>query len=174
MLLEIIRETRNPFLMDYENGKFKIENEILTGFKEHYPVGAHVLIERKTLNTDGSILNGGIYPIYTMLADPTPPIEPADPPVEESPIGKIKILCARNEEWSGSIWLCNPPSDFLALCAEIEENVANTPQGNKISESFGIYSYTAATDKYGNVASWQSIFSARLNKFKRMFWDIEV
>ena len=92
---------------------------------------------------EGSILNDGVYQY------------PANNLMDETFKGEIVGMAV--------------PKEFLKLVEEIEkyEEKASKSEGY-ISESFGGYSYTKATDARGNAASWQSAFSTRLNAWRKL------
>lgn len=151
LLLEVMRTIRNVFEIKSETGTFTIENEILTGFRNSYPVGTYILIERRKQGFSGSLLNSGIY----LVADEL-----------------ITLTGTKNEMWDGTIWLCSPPQDFIQLVNEIKKNIEQTPQSNKVSESFGIHSYSLATDKNGMIARWQKVYAEELGNHKK--WELYV
>jgi hypothetical protein len=66
----------------------------------------------------------------------------------------------------------SPPAHFLALCEEIHEFI-NSPHGKPsslISETVqGVHSWSAAVDKNGVRAGWQTVFADRLKPYRRMF-----
>lgn len=80
-------------------------------------------------------------------------------------------------EFKGSVWIMSVPDDFLALAEEIKawqtkygslESEAMSPFN---SESFGGYSYSKGSGGNGTSgvsgASWQDVFSSRLNRWRR-------
>lgn len=74
-----------------------------------------------------------------------------------------------DEAFSGVIYALAIPADVLELAAEIEawqdkngEAAASPYQ----SESFGGYSYSKGSGE--STATWQSVFKARLNPYRRM------
>ena len=75
-----------------------------------------------------------------------------------------------DEEFTGSVWAMHIPPDLVALENEIkdyENSDAAKPTAFQ-SESFSGYSYTRATDKNGAPLSWQTVFSRRLIKWRKM------
>ena len=62
------------------------------------------------------------------------------------------------------------PPTLIALSAEIEEyNKSDAGKASPyISENFGGYSYTKATDANGAPIGWQKAFASRLNKWRRL------
>lgn len=75
-----------------------------------------------------------------------------------------------DEVFTGAVWAMAVPPAVIALAAEIEafqHSDAGKPSPY-ISESFGGYSYTRATGSNGGVASWQTVFAKRLNKWRKI------
>lgn len=74
-----------------------------------------------------------------------------------------------DETFSGAVWALAIPADFLAIVSEIEEYAkSDAAKANPyILESFGGYTYQKASDKGGS-NSWQSVFSKRLNRYRRI------
>ena len=73
-----------------------------------------------------------------------------------------------DETFDGAIWAMKVPPEFIDLCKEIEEFKANDKPTNLSSESFAGYSYTRLTDKDGAPAGWKTVFSSRLNKWRKI------
>lgn len=82
-------------------------------------------------------------------------------------------------QFHGAIWVMSPPSEFLALVAEIEDwqnkygGVNSQSMSPYNSESFGGYSYSksgASNGSQGNSGgiSWQSTYAKRLNIYRRI------
>lgn len=92
---------------------------------------------------EGSALNDGVY-IY--------------------PYGGL-----RDETFTGTITALHPPAEFLQLVTEIEQYQEKSGSvGPFQSESFGGYSYTKATNKNGDAASWRDVFRSRLNVWRKI------
>lgn len=79
-----------------------------------------------------------------------------------------------DETFNGVVWALSVPVAFVSLAADVEawrnkyENAANSPFQ---SESFAGYSYTkssASGNSGGSVTGWQSVFAARLNKWRKI------
>lgn len=74
-----------------------------------------------------------------------------------------------DETFDGTVWALAIPKSVLDLAAEIEaweeKNAAETPF---VSESFGGYSYSRATNANGQPAGWQDVFRARLNPYRKL------
>ena len=73
-----------------------------------------------------------------------------------------------DETFDGVIWALAVPRAIIDLAQEIaawnEKNAADTPF---VSESFGGYSYSRATDGNGQPVGWQSAFRTRLNPYRK-------
>ena len=75
-----------------------------------------------------------------------------------------------DEVFEGAVWAMAVPPSVIALSAEIKaytESDAGKPS-QYTSESFGGYSYTKATGTNGVPISWKSVFSAKLNPYRRI------
>ena len=75
-----------------------------------------------------------------------------------------------DEVFRGAVWAMFVPPTFIALATEIEEwtkSEAAKPS-QYVSESFGGYSYTKATDANGATLTWESVFKKRLDKYRRI------
>ena len=75
-----------------------------------------------------------------------------------------------DEEFTGAVWAMAVPPAVIALAAEIDayqKSDAGKPSPY-VSESFGGYSYTKATGANGVGVSWQTVFSKRLNKWRKI------
>lgn len=76
----------------------------------------------------------------------------------------------KDETFTGAIWAMSIPPGFLELVEQIE--TYQTGDGKQmsglVSESFGGYSYTRATDGSGMPAGWQAVFQKRLNQWRKL------
>lgn len=79
-----------------------------------------------------------------------------------------------DETFNGVVWALSVPAAFVSLADDVEawrnkyENAANSPFQ---SESFAGYSYTKSSaigNSGGSVTGWQSVFAARLNKWRKI------
>ena len=74
----------------------------------------------------------------------------------------------RDEEFNGYMIPLSIPDDFLDIVADIKAILeSKTDNSNVISESFAGYSYQLATDDKGTPLSWQDVFAAKLNPYRR-------
>lgn len=75
----------------------------------------------------------------------------------------------KDETFNGAIWEMAIPEDVINLANEID--AYNTEMGVAspyTSESWGGYSYTKATASDGSVITWQTAFSNRLNRWRKI------
>ena len=108
----------------------------------------------------GSALNDGVYTYGSTIKDDD----------------GSKAVTLADETFNGEIWAMYPPKAVLQLAAEISDWIskygaaANSPYQ---SESFGGYSYTKAsgaanTGGGASTGTWQGVFSARLNEWRKV------
>ena len=78
--------------------------------------------------------------------------------------------CLRDEVFTGTITPLAIPKKVIELSKEIEKWCKDNPVTDKVSESFGGYSYTRGGGRNGETASggWQTAFSERLNAWKKV------
>lgn len=79
-----------------------------------------------------------------------------------------------DETFTGRVWLLSPPTSFVALAQEISAWDAQNTSGAYTSENFGNYSYTKASDGAGGVATWQSVFAARLRAYQLLTSEVMI
>jgi hypothetical protein len=91
---------------------------------------------------EGSILNDGVY-LYPLSG-------------------------LQDEDFHGFVTILAPPNAFVSLVGEIEAYQTASVASPYVSESFGGYSYTKATNANGNVASWQDAFRGKLNMWRKV------
>ena len=75
-----------------------------------------------------------------------------------------------DETFDGAVWaMAVPPAviELLQKIQEFEAAAANTPTAY-ISESFGGYSYTKATDANGVPVGWKTVFKNELHKWRKL------
>ena len=78
----------------------------------------------------------------------------------------------QNETFTGTVWALAIPKAVVDLAVKIEEwQIKNgeTVESLFTSESFGGYSYTKVTDSTtGTVATWETVFRAQLNPYRKL------
>ena len=75
-----------------------------------------------------------------------------------------------DETFDGAVWaMAVPPAviELLQKIQEFEAATANAPTAY-ISESFGGYSYTKATDKNGLPVGWKTVFKNELKRWGKL------
>ena len=75
-----------------------------------------------------------------------------------------------DEVFEGAVWaMAVPPAvvELLHKIQEFESAAANSPTAY-VSESFGGYSYTKATDANGLPVGWQKAFASSLNRWRKL------
>ena len=77
----------------------------------------------------------------------------------------------QNETFTGTVWALAIPKAVVELAVKIEEWQTKNEEAVTSpfsSESFGGYSYTKATDSTtGAVATWETVFRAQLNPYRK-------
>ena len=77
----------------------------------------------------------------------------------------------QDEEFTGAVWALAVPAEFVKLAEDVQawrdtsEKAAQSPFQ---SESFGGYSYTKSAAQGESALSWQSVFAARLKKWRKL------
>ena len=75
-----------------------------------------------------------------------------------------------DETFKGAVWAMKVPPAVVELLQKIQEfeaATANAPTAY-ISESFGGYSYTKATDKNGLPVGWKTVFKNELKRWGKL------
>lgn len=94
----------------------------------------------------GSVFNDGVYQYMDSVA--------------------LNLL---DETFDGTVWALAVPRAVIALADEIEAWEAKTATDTPfVSESFGGYSYSRATNSNGQPAGWQDVFRARLHPYRKL------
>lgn len=141
MLEQILDYIHNYFVKDVHSGTFVVVDGSLFGV-DFLQNGQYYRIE-------GSVFNNGVhqYPDDTLI----------------------------DEEFVGEIWAMAVPSAVIALTDEISnwnDKYGDVANGPFQSESWGGYSYTKSnggSDRNGNtVQGWKSVFSSRLNHWRKI------
>ena len=73
-----------------------------------------------------------------------------------------------NETFRGVVYGLSIPRELVALDTEITAWVAANPATLFSSESFGGWSGTRATGKSGAPLSWERVYAARLNRWRKI------
>lgn len=75
-----------------------------------------------------------------------------------------------DETFTGEIWALAIPPDLLKLADEITDFMASdeAKPSAYTSESFDGYSYSRATDSNGVGVTWQTVFAARLRRWRKI------
>lgn len=75
-----------------------------------------------------------------------------------------------DETFNGAVWAMAVPPAVIDLATEIEEyNKSDVGKPSPyISENFGGYGYTKATDVNGAPIGWQKVFASRLNRWRKL------
>ena len=138
MLTEICAELRNYF--EVPNGRHFGKFEISGG--SIAPLD--FLQEGQYFRIVGSVFNDGVY--------------------------QYPVTSLTDEVFEGAVWAMAVPPSIIALAAEIEAyNESDAGKASPyISESFGGYSYTKATDANGVPIGWQKAFASRLSKWRKL------
>ena len=72
-----------------------------------------------------------------------------------------------DEAFDGEVWALAIPRAVQELSGEIAAWVEKNPETDKVSESFGGYSYSRGQSASGGVGGWQAAFAGRLNAWRR-------
>lgn len=142
MLAEICAELKNWFVIDRYFGEIKIENGELQGFEDK-------LKDDQYFRLFGSTFSDGVY---------------------QYPVSGLT-----DETFDGAVWAMAVPPAVIALADEIsawQDKYASVLDSPYQSESFGGYSYSKGASGTGNssgdVITWQSQFSSKLNKWRKI------
>lgn len=74
-----------------------------------------------------------------------------------------------DEKFEGEVWALAVPREVQNLASEIEEWESKNAPGPYVSESFGGYSYTRATNSStGQAAGWRDRFRQDLNRWRKV------
>lgn len=148
MLTQVCHELKNWFDKARFFGNFVIENGSIISRND----GTMNLQNGQYFRIIGSVFNDGIY---------------------QYPTTNLK-----DEEFNGAVWCLAIPQDFLNLVADIDAwqakygDIDSEAMSPFTSESFGGYSYSksggGASDGATNAGTWQSVFSSKLNKWRKI------
>lgn len=74
-----------------------------------------------------------------------------------------------DEEFHGEVWALAVPQEVVDLAGVIDDWDAKNAPGPYVSESFGGYSYTRATNaSTGQAATWRDRFRQELNRWRKV------
>ena len=80
-----------------------------------------------------------------------------------------EVDCLRDEVFVGGVIPLAIPRAVIELAERIERYEKENPATDKVSESFGGYSYTRGTDGSGGISGgWKTVFRRELNAWKRV------
>lgn len=72
-----------------------------------------------------------------------------------------------DEAFDGEVWALAIPRAVQVLAGEIAAWLEKNPETDKLSESFGGYSYSRGQNTSGGAGGWQAAFAGRLNAWRR-------
>lgn len=74
-----------------------------------------------------------------------------------------------DEEFHGEVWALAVPKEVQDLALLIDDWDQKNAPGPYVSESFGGYSYTRATNaSTGQAATWRDVFRTQLNRWRKV------
>lgn len=146
MLLEICENLRNFF--DTSDGSYtdRTEDDFTISTGGVISPLPSTLVAGQYIRIVGSKLNDGIYLLSSTLVNTT-------------------LL---NETFHGAIYGLAIPRELVTLATEITAWVAANPATLFTSESFGGWSGTRATGNGGAPMSWERVYAARLNRWRKI------
>lgn len=157
-MLTVMQKVNNYFYKFKEVGRFSIVQGSIK-VKGKYYKGQFVRVL-------GSILNDGVYKIYSVIDDRI---------VLESTqevVGTEFIKTIEGEEFDGVIASLAVPVEFENLVTRIKEFNKNRKESDLVSESFGSYSYSKATNKDGTQITWEDQFKSDLRIYRKINDDL--
>lgn len=72
-----------------------------------------------------------------------------------------------DESFTGEVWALAVPKAVQELAKEVAAWIEKNPVTDKVSESFGGYSYSRGQNASGGAGGWKSAFADRLNAWRR-------
>ena len=139
---DVMRHVRNHFIQSASTGSFRQQNSVLTpstGAADDFAPGMWVAI----VSADGP---QGVFQLTDQggLAD-TP-----------------------DTTFTGTVYVLNPPADFLRLCGDIACWAAANPDPAVSAEKLGEYSASRKS------VTWQESFAPALRPYLRMYAEVAV
>ncbi len=142
---KILKQVKNYFYKFYEMGNFSIEQNKIK-IKGKYLTGQYIRIEN-------SSMNDGVYKVaYAKDGEIT-----------------LQGFDLIDEEFEGVISSLAIPKQLINLLPKIEKYEEENKQSPIVSESFGTYSYTLATDTTGKAIGWEKVFASELKRWNKMY-----
>jgi len=148
MLTELCHEIKNWFEKKKYIGEFVIKDGILVS-KDNDVIS---LQTNQYFRIIGSVFNDGVH--------------------------KYPTSDLTDEEFEGAVWALAIPKEIIDLSNEIDEwqakygGIDSEAMSPFASESFGGYSYSksggGASDGTSNAGTWQGVFAARLNNWRKI------
>ena len=135
---DVMRHDRNHFVQSAVSGSFRHIGGVLTP-AVHFKPGMWVAVT-------GAGAPAGIYQLDEQGGIPALP----------------------DSEWTGTVYLLNPPADFLRLCGDIGCWVSAHPDPTVSSEKLGEYSVSR------QAVTWENAFATALAPYRRMFTEVQV
>ena len=95
-------------------------------------------------------------------------------PAEDAPAGVYQlsenggIPDLSDAAWTGTIYLLQPPADFIRLCGDIACWAAAHPDPTVTAEKLGEYSV------HRSAITWETAFAPALTPYRRMFPEVKV
>ena len=133
----------NYFYRWGERGKFKIENGTINVER--------TLLKGQYVAIKGSVLNDGVYRVENYLN------------------GVATLTGMENEEFEGIVLSLAIPKELMDMPTKIDEYEKEVPITNNIvSESYGNYSYTMATNSNGEKMTWKDVYANDLKPYRKM------
>ena len=133
----LMQRCRNYFETGYIDGTFRIDGNVLQEVD-----GAHFVY------VSGSLYHNGVWELC------------------DGYLGGRDTSDLHDEEFTGRVWLLNPPADFLDLCKAVKKYDDQNPASPITSESFGGYS-KSMSGKSGAEA-----YIRALNGYMKMFTEV--
>ena len=135
---DVMRHVRNHFIQSSVSGAFSHTDGSLTP-EEHFRPGMWIAV-----TGDGA--PSGVFQL------------------DEN--GGIHGL--EDTDWTGTVYLLDPPADFLRLCGDIGCWAAAHDDPAVSSERFGEYSISRQP------VTWETAFAPALAPYRRMFAEVQV
>lgn len=140
---DLLLTCNNFFYRFKEFGEYSIKNNKIQ-VRGKYIAGQYIRII-------GSFLNDGVFKVKSVIGN------------------EIELENMNDEEFEGYICSLAIPNSFIELNQKIKEYKSKEKNNGIVSESFGNYSYSKATNSSGNPITWQDVFTNELRQYKQMY-----